>query len=48
MEKPEARKPFGRPRLRWEYNTKVDLKGVRWMAWTRFNWLRMWVSGGLL
>jgi len=48
MEKPEGREPFGRPRLRWEYNIKVGLKEVGWMAWTGFGWLRMRVSGGLL
>jgi hypothetical protein len=26
--KPEGRKPLGRPRRRWEYNTKMDLKEV--------------------
>jgi len=29
MEKLEGRKPFEKPRLRWEYNIKVDLKEVR-------------------
>ena len=48
MEKPEGRKPFGRPKLRWEYDIKVDLKEVGWMAWAGFSWLRMWVSGGIL
>jgi hypothetical protein len=48
MEKPEGMKPFGKPRIRWEYNIKVDLKEGGWMAWTRFIWLRMWVNGGLL
>jgi hypothetical protein len=22
--------PLGRPRLRWEYNIKMDLKAIRW------------------
>jgi hypothetical protein len=37
MEKPEGRKPFGRLRLRWGYNIKVDLKEVGLMVWTRFS-----------
>ena len=27
--KPEGRRPFGRPRLRWEDNIKLDLHEVR-------------------
>ena len=26
--KPEGKKPLGRPRRRWEYNIKVDLRKV--------------------
>ena len=26
--KPEAKRPFGRPRLRWEDNIKMDLQEV--------------------
>jgi hypothetical protein len=26
----EGRRTLGRPRLRWEYNIKIDLEGVRW------------------
>jgi hypothetical protein len=29
VEKPEEQRPFGRPRLRWEDNIKVDLQEVR-------------------
>jgi hypothetical protein len=28
--KPEGRKPFGRPRRRWEDNVKIDLREVGW------------------
>jgi hypothetical protein len=28
VEKPEIRRPLGRPRLRWEDNVKVDLQEV--------------------
>jgi hypothetical protein len=27
--KPEGKRPLGRPRRRWEYNIKMDLKEVR-------------------
>jgi hypothetical protein len=28
VEKPERRRPLGRPRHRWEDNIKMDLQGV--------------------
>ena len=31
--KPEGRRPFGRSRLRWEVNIKMDLREVRGMDW---------------
>jgi hypothetical protein len=33
--KPEGRRPLGRPRHRWEYNIKMDLREVGWggMDW---------------
>jgi hypothetical protein len=27
LERPEGKRPLGRPRLRWEDNIKMDLKG---------------------
>jgi hypothetical protein len=40
MGKTEGKRPHGRPRRRWEYNIKVDLKhGGR--TWTTFNWPRI-------
>jgi hypothetical protein len=48
MGKPEGRRPLGRPRLRWEDNTKMDLQEVRWagvdwidMAQDRDRWLAL-------
>jgi hypothetical protein len=37
---------FGRPKFRWEDNTKMDLK---WdvKVWDKFNWLRIGSSGGI-
>jgi hypothetical protein len=29
MGRPEGKRPFGRPRLRWEENIKMDLQEVR-------------------
>jgi len=33
--KPEGKRPFGRLRLRWEDNIKIDLKEIAWevMKW---------------
>jgi len=28
--KPEGKRPLGRPRLRWEYNIKLNLQEVGW------------------
>jgi hypothetical protein len=45
--KPDGKSPLGRPRRRWEDNTKTDLKegvGTR----TGLLWLRIETGGGLL
>jgi hypothetical protein len=34
VEKPEVRRPVGRPRRRWEDNIKMDLREVGWGAET--------------
>jgi hypothetical protein len=47
MGKPEGRKPFVRPRLRWD-DIKMDLREVRWGAWTGSIWLRIGTGGRLL
>jgi hypothetical protein len=46
--KPERRRPLGRPRRRWENNTKVDLREVGWGVWTGSIWPRIGPGGGLL
>jgi hypothetical protein len=35
VRKPEEKRPLGRPRLRWEYNIKMDLQelGLGTMDW---------------
>jgi hypothetical protein len=47
VERPEGRRPLGRPRRRWKDNIKIDLEegdGV----WTGLNWLKIDTGGGLL
>jgi hypothetical protein len=39
---------FGRPRRKWEDNTKADLQEVEWETWTRLIWLRIGTGGGKL
>ena len=45
--KPEGKRPLGRPRRRWEDNTKMDHKKLVGKAWTGMFWLRIGISGGL-
>jgi hypothetical protein len=46
VEKPEGKRPLWRPRRRWVFNIKIDLKrdGI---VWTGSIWLRIGTSGGL-
>jgi hypothetical protein len=48
VEKPEGRRPLGRPRYRLEDNIKMDLREVGWGTWTGPIWLRIGTGGGLL
>jgi hypothetical protein len=41
-------KPEGRPRYRWEDNSKLDLKVWAGRAWIRLIWLRIWISAMFL
>jgi hypothetical protein len=45
---PRGKKPLGRPRYRWEDNTKMDLGEVGWWVRTGLIWLRIMTGGGLL
>jgi hypothetical protein len=45
VERPEGKRPLGRPRRRWEYNIKMDLReigidGANWiqLAHDRLQW----------
>ena len=46
--KPEGKRPFGRPRRRWEDNIKMDLQEVGCGGWTGSSWLRIGTGGGHL
>ena len=39
--KPEGKKPLGRPRRRWEDNSKMDIQEVGWWTWTGLILLRI-------
>ena len=45
--KPEAKRPLGRPRRRWEDNIKMDLREVGGVE-TGWSWLRIKTDGGHL
>src|SRR5215813_11843144 len=39
--KPVGKRPFGRPRRRWENDIKMDLQEVEGIVGTRWRWLRI-------
>ena len=45
---PQRKRPLRRPRLRWEYDIKENLKGIGWGAWTGLMWLRTETGDGIL
>jgi hypothetical protein len=36
VRRPDEKRPFGRPSLRWEDNIKTDLQGLKW---GRMDWI---------
>jgi hypothetical protein len=48
VERPEGKRPLGKPRRRWVDNIKMDLRKKDGMVWTGLIWLRIGTSGGLL
>jgi hypothetical protein len=48
VEKPEEKRPLGRPRRRWGNNIKMDLQEVRWGTQTGLIWVRTGTGGGHL
>jgi hypothetical protein len=45
--KPDGKRPFGRPRRRWEDGISMDLKEIGW-GWIGFDWLMIGTVGELL
>ena len=48
VEKPEGKRPLGRPRRRWEDNIKMDLRKWEGVVGTGWSWLRIGTGGGHL
>jgi hypothetical protein len=48
VEKPEGKRPLGRPRRRWEDGIKMDLEEIGWGGVEWITWLRIGTVGGLL
>jgi hypothetical protein len=48
VEKPEGKRPLGRPRCRWEDNIMTDLQEVECRVRTESSWLRIERGGGHL
>jgi hypothetical protein len=48
VEKPEGKRPLGRPRRRWEDNIKIDLQEQDVGVLTGLSWLRIEKGGGHL
>jgi hypothetical protein len=46
--RPECKKPLGRPRRRWDYSIKLDLRDVGIGGRNGVSWLRIGSIGGLL
>jgi hypothetical protein len=44
----EGKRPFRRPRHRWEDRIRMDLREIGWGVWSGFSWLRIGGSGRLL
>ena len=48
VEKPEGKRPLGRPTRRWEDNIRVDLQEMDVGAWNGSSWIRLGTGGGNL
>jgi hypothetical protein len=44
----EGKRPFERPRRRWEDGITMDLREIGWGVWIGFDWLRIGIGGELL
>jgi hypothetical protein len=45
---PQEKRPFERPRRRWEDGIRMDLREVGLGVWSGFTWLRIGTVDGLL
>jgi hypothetical protein len=43
--KPEGRRPFGRPRRRWDDEIGMDLGRLAWWVRSGFSWLCIGIGG---
>jgi hypothetical protein len=48
IDKPEGKRPLGRPMRRKEDNIRMNLREIGWEVWTVRMWLRIGTSGGFL
>jgi hypothetical protein len=48
VEKPEGKRPLGRPRRRWVDNIRMDLGEVGWGDMAGLVWIRIGTGGELL
>ena len=48
MRSPEAKRPLGRPKCKWEDNIKMDLKEVVVMLATNWTLSMIGTNGGLM
>ena len=46
--RPEGKRPFGRPRHRWEENIKMDCRRWDVGVWNGWSWFRIGTGGGHL
>jgi hypothetical protein len=48
VEKPEGRRPLGRPKRRWENNIKIRFRELVWEHGSGLIWLKISTGGGFL
>jgi hypothetical protein len=48
VRKLKGKRSLGRPRHRWEYNIRMDVREIWWEGVTGFIWFRIGNGGGLL
>jgi hypothetical protein len=46
--KPKGKRPFRRPRRRWEDGIRMDLREIGWGGWIVYDWLGVRTGGELL